>query len=86
MSKENTEECRSIWGRAVSFETSGEKCEVHLFALQDGDVLWEFVRADRALPIRLSKEAFEAMFALSHELLWDAPKVPSDSANEGQKP
>lgn len=69
------EPAKILDGRGVSYELKGEKCDIACFALDDGGFSWEFKRADRVYPLRLSKIGMEVMISLYHEMLWSSPPV-----------
>jgi hypothetical protein len=75
---------KSIYGREVKYSLDGEDCAIAGFALSDGGYQFEFERAGRMYPLRLSKTGCSAMMALIQDILWHAPPSHTDSAPEGQ--
>jgi hypothetical protein len=75
----------TIYGRAVTFKLRGDDVRIAAFALADGGIQIEFVRADRCFPLRLSKQGAEALVVLLQEIFWHAPAIPETSAATNQE-
>ena len=83
--RESGKPAKTIYGSGATYELDGETVVIRGFALDDGGYAFEFDRAGRIYPLRLSRTGMEATLAVFQDILWKAPRSTDQTSASGSE-